>query len=116
MCPVNPRCVGRTFDDAALCETADTILNRVCILEIVNFNVGIREQFSMLTVDACLLICLLGPTIYVRGGTCHIANSRECPQLSQGTELAQIASEGSRLTSLSMCLGMSRQTSNYYQH
>ena len=48
MCAVNPSRVGKTFDDAALREIVDTISNRECLLEIVNFNVEVRRQFLML--------------------------------------------------------------------
>ena len=48
MCAVNPSRVGKTFDDAALREIVDTISNRECLLEIVNFNVEVRKQFLML--------------------------------------------------------------------
>ena len=48
MCAVNPSRVGKTFDDAALRDVVDTISNgRGCLLEIVNFNVGVRQQFFM---------------------------------------------------------------------
>ena len=48
MCAVNPNCVGKTFDDAPLREIVDTNSNgRDCLLEIVNFNVEVRQQFFM---------------------------------------------------------------------
>jgi fatty acid synthase subunit alpha, fungi type len=44
MCAVNPSRVGKTFDDAALREIVNTISNRRdCLLEIVNFNVEVRQ-------------------------------------------------------------------------
>jgi malonyl CoA-acyl carrier protein transacylase len=49
MCAVNPSRVGKTFDDAALREIVNTTSNgRDCLLEIVNFNVGVRPQFFLL--------------------------------------------------------------------
>jgi hypothetical protein len=46
MCAVNPSRVGKTFDNAALCEIINTISNgRDCLLEIVNFNIEVRYQF-----------------------------------------------------------------------
>jgi hypothetical protein len=47
MCAVNPSCVGKTFDDAALREIVDTTSDRDTLLEIVNFNVEVRLQFFM---------------------------------------------------------------------
>jgi fatty acid synthase subunit alpha, fungi type len=44
MCAVNPSHVSKTFDDAALCKIVNTISNgRDCLLEIVNFNVEVRQ-------------------------------------------------------------------------
>ena len=46
MCAINPSCVGKMFDDAALREIVNTIVNgRDCLLEIVNFNVEVCKQF-----------------------------------------------------------------------
>jgi len=43
MCAINPSHISKTFDDAALREVVDTILNvGDCLLEIVNFNVEVR--------------------------------------------------------------------------
>ena len=48
MCPINPSCVGKTFDDAALHKIINTISNGGdCLLEIVNFNVEVRQQIFM---------------------------------------------------------------------
>ena len=62
MSAVSPSRVGKTFDDAALREIVDTISNTVYLLEIeiVIFNVEVRQQFFM--------------------------SLRSCPQLSQGAE------------------------------
>jgi fatty acid synthase subunit alpha len=44
MCAVNPSRVSKTFDDAALREIVNTISNgRDCLVEIVNFNVEVRQ-------------------------------------------------------------------------
>ena len=49
MCAVNPSRVGKTFDDAALREITNTISNgRDRLLEIVNVNVEVSQQFFML--------------------------------------------------------------------
>ena len=46
VCAANPGRVGKTFDDAALREIVNTIANdRDCLLEIVKFNVEVRNQF-----------------------------------------------------------------------
>ena len=42
MCAVNPSCVSKTFDDAALCEVVNTISN------IGDFNVEVCSRFFML--------------------------------------------------------------------
>ena len=43
---VNPNHVGKTLDDAALREVVNTVLNgKDCFLEIVDFNVKVRQQF-----------------------------------------------------------------------
>jgi len=48
MCVVNPNRVGKLFNDTVLCEIVNTISNgRDRLLEIVNFNVGVRQQFFM---------------------------------------------------------------------
>jgi hypothetical protein len=48
MCPINPSRVGKTFDDAALHKIINTISNGGdCLLEIVNFNVEVRQQIFM---------------------------------------------------------------------
>ncbi|KAN0115841.1 hypothetical protein V8E52_006381 [Russula decolorans] len=47
MCAVNPSRVGKTFDNAALCEIINTISNgRDCLLEIVNFNIEGQQYVS----------------------------------------------------------------------
>ena len=48
MCTVNPSCISKTFNDPALRDIVDTISNRECLLEIVNFNIEVRKQFFML--------------------------------------------------------------------
>ena len=84
MSAVSPSRVGKTFDDAALREIVDTISNVVYLLEIeiVIFTSKCVNNFSCRYVVADIL----GPTICVRRGACCVANSRECPQLSQGAE------------------------------
>jgi fatty acid synthase subunit alpha, fungi type len=48
MCAINPSHVGKTFNDTALREIVNTISNgRDCLLEIVNFNVEVCQQFFM---------------------------------------------------------------------
>ena len=46
MCAINFSHVGKTFNDTALHEIVNTIVNgRDCLLEIVNFNIEVHKQF-----------------------------------------------------------------------
>ena len=49
MCAVNPSRMSNTFDDVPLREIVDTIPNgKDCRLEIMNFNVKVRQKFLVL--------------------------------------------------------------------
>ena len=83
MCAINPCHVGKTFDDAALCEIVNTISNnKDCLWKSWTLKSKCINNFSCRYVVADML----GPTMCVRKGACFIANSHKCPQLSQGAE------------------------------
>jgi fatty acid synthase subunit alpha, fungi type len=47
MCAVNPSCISKTFNEAALQEVVDSIgIHTSALLEIVNYNVDVCRSFS----------------------------------------------------------------------